>query len=84
MVGNENDGVRGKRGPPSTESNDGSDNDPMADRGFDQNQIDDKATAEAVVDTLRSTPTAKLGDAAKTAAKGVKANASKQQKKNNA
>ena len=79
MADNENDGVRGKRGPPSVESSDDSENDPLADRGHDQNQVDDQATAQAVVEKLRKTPTSKLGDAAKSAAK-----ASKQQKKHNA
>ena len=80
MEGNENDGVRGKRGPPSVNSIDDSDNDPLANRGLDKDQIDDQAVAKAAVDTLRKTPTSKLGDAAKSAAKG---SASKLQKKHN-
>ena len=77
MEDNENDGVRGKRGPPS--AND-SDNDPLAGRGDDQDQVDDQAVAKAAVETLRKTPTSKLGDAAKSAVKG---SAAKIQKKQN-
>ena len=71
MLGNDNDKDRsGKRGPPSVVSGDESDLDPLAERGANQDQRSDEAVAEEAIELLRKTPTAKLGEAAKTAAKG--------------